>query len=110
MKGSGFVQTLVRTLIAVVGAGLPLSIDVILAQGLGGAARERHLQEHSRFETQFRSGDTNAPLLAMDWFSEHGVYFCRVTQGGSIYSARDVGHAIQGGSGISSRFSLGNTN
>ncbi len=79
-------------------------------QGLGGSTRERRAEEHKRFASLFKAGDTNAPLLAMDWFSDHGVYFCRVSQAGNVSSARDVGHAIQGGSGISSRFSLDTTN
>lgn len=79
-------------------------------QGSGGSTREGHTQEHKRFASLFQAGDTNAPLLAMDWFSDHGVYFCRVSQSGNVRSARDVGHAIQGGSGISSRFSLDSTN
>lgn len=57
-----------------------------------------------------KRGDTNAPLLAMDWFYEYGNYFCRVSQSGNVRSARDVGYAIQGGSGISSRFALDSTN
>jgi hypothetical protein len=79
-------------------------------QDVGGSTRERHLKEQSHFASMFKAGDTNAPLLAMDWFSDHGVYFCRVSQSGNVYSARDAGHAIQGGGGVSSRFSPGTTN
>lgn len=79
-------------------------------QDFGGSTRQRHAEEHRRFASLFKAGDTNAPLLAMDWFSDHGVYFCRVDQAGDVFSARDVGHAIQGSSAISARFSLGGTN
>lgn len=75
-----------------------------------GTTSERRIKEHDNFARLFEAGDTNAPLLAMDWFSDHGVYFCRVSQAGNVRSARDAGHAIQGGSGISSRFLLGSTN
>jgi hypothetical protein len=50
----------------------------------------------ARYKAQFEIGDTNAPLLAMDWFS-HGDYFCRVTQPGAVSAALDVGYAIEGG-------------
>jgi len=82
----------------------------LTASGQGFDPRERHTQEHGRFASLFKAGDTNAPLLAMDWFSDHGVYFCRVTQSGNVYSARDVGLAIQNSSGIPARFSADSTN
>src|ERR1041385_2148969 len=43
-------------------------------------------------------GDTNAPLLAMDWFSgPQSIEFCRVSQSGKVSSARNViNWAIQG--------------
>lgn len=75
-----------------------------------GGPRERHTEAHRGFASLFKAGDTNVPLLAMDWFSDHGVYFCRVSQSGNVYSARDVGHAIQGGKRDASRFLPGSTN
>jgi hypothetical protein len=63
----------------------------------GGGTRGRHTRAHKEYAAEFKAGDTNAPLLAMDWFGESGVHFCRVNQSGLAFSARDVGHAIQGG-------------
>jgi hypothetical protein len=83
-------------------------LDPALLTCLSGGTRGKHTREQRHFAAVYKAGDTNVPLLAMDWFSENGVYFCRVTQEGKVFSARDVGHAIQGGTGISSRFSLGN--
>lgn len=82
----------------------------IILPALTGGTRSRHIDQQKHFAAMFKAGDTNAPLLAMDWFFDHGNYFCRVSQSGDVRSARDVGHAIQGGSGISSRFSLDSTN
>jgi hypothetical protein len=91
--------------------GLCILVSVAaFGQIFGRDLRQQHEQEHSRFRSEFKAGSTNAPWLAMDWFSDHGVYFCRVTRDGKVYSARDVGHAIQGGTGISSRFSLDSAN
>ena len=86
------------------------TLALLLRQVYGGDTRQKHIEEHSRFASLFKAGDSNAPILAMDWFSDHAVYFCRVSQDGRVYSARDTGHAIQGGSGISSRYSLDSTN
>ena len=50
----------------------------------------------ARYQARFENGDTNAPLLVMDWFFR-GDHFCRVTQSGAVSSALDVGYAIEGG-------------
>jgi len=57
------------------------------------------IKESDRFGAFTRSGDTNAPLLAMDWFSGPRIIeFCRVSQSGKVSSARNViNWAIQGG-------------
>ena len=94
----------------VVGGYVTLMLLLMYWPRLSGGTRGNHIREHHHFASQFQVGDTNTPLLAMDWFSGHGVYFCRVSQSGKVYSARDVGYAIQGGGGISSRFSLDSTN
>ena len=87
-----------------------LGLTLVYWPRLSGGTRGKHAREQKRYAALFKAGDPNVPLLAMDWFSEHGVYFCRVSQTGRVNSARDVGYAIQGGSGISSRFSFDNTN
>ena len=114
MKFAGTVKTAFDVLLGlvalVVGGYLALMLLAMYWPRLSGGTRGKHFREHSHFASQFQAGDTNAPLLAMDWFSDHGVYFCRVSQSGNVRSARDVGHAIQGGSGISSRSSLDSTN
>jgi hypothetical protein len=94
--------------------GAALLFVIVLAPSLfsqvKGGTRGKHVREQKNFATIFKSGSSNAPVLAMDWFSQHGVYFCRVKQSGDVFSARDVGYAIQGGTGISSAFSLNSTN
>ncbi len=95
--------------LAVAGMGTWLAVSTY-RQVFGGRTRWSHALAHTWFASQFKAGDTDAPLLAMDWFSDHGVYFCRVTQTGRVFSARDVGHAIQGGGEISSSISFGSTN
>jgi len=74
----------------------PVSGQTIPA--LASSAHDTAIAEQARFETQFRKGDTNAPLLVMDWFSgPHVDQFCRVSQNGAVASARNViNWAIQG--------------
>jgi hypothetical protein len=114
MKYRSIVLAALKVLVGVVlGLGaiyLVLGLVLVNWPRLSGGTRGKHAREHTRYAALFKTGDPNVPLLVMDWFSEHGVYFCRVSQTGRVNSARDVGHAIQGGSGISSRFSLDNTN
>lgn len=57
------------------------------------------IRELDRFATYFGTGNTNAPLLALDWFSSpKSIEFCRVSQSGKVYAARNViNRAIQGG-------------
>ncbi|HZI31810.1 MAG TPA: hypothetical protein VFF11_05685, partial [Candidatus Binatia bacterium] len=50
----------------------------------------------ARYQAQFESGDTNAPLLVMNWFYR-GDHFCHVNRSGEVSSALDVGYAIEGG-------------
>jgi hypothetical protein len=103
-------RTLVRVVFVSVIIFLLLALLPAFWPALSGGSRSRHIDQQKHFAALFKAGDTNAPLLAMDWFYEHGNYFCRVSQSGNVNSARDVGHAIQGGSGISSRFALDSTN
>ena len=114
MKTTKVIGTLLQTLARIVLCGflLSLALFVVLAfwPSLLGGTRSRHIDQQKHFAKMFSAGETNAPLLAMDWFYEYGNYFCRVSQSGNVRSARDVGHAIQGGSGISSRFALDSTN
>jgi WD40 repeat protein len=114
MKPKRIITLVTRALIGLVLSVIALYLLLVLAVSfwpvLSGGTRGRHVKEQSRYAALFRAGNTNVPLLAMDWFSDHGVYFCRVSQCGKVYSARDVSYAIQGGTGISSRFSLDNTN
>lgn len=114
MKAAGLLKIAIRVLLGlvvlVVAAYLALMVFAMYGPRPTGGTRGKHAREHTRFASQFKAGDTNTPLLAMDWFSDNGVYFCRVSQSGIVRSARDVGHAIQGGSRISSRFSLDGTN
>jgi WD40 repeat protein len=114
MKIKPFILAALKVLVGVVlGLGaiyVVLGLTLVYWPRLSGGTPGKHAREHKRYAALFKAGDPNVPLLAMDWFSEHGVYFCRVSQTGSVRSARDVGYAIQGGSGISSRFSLGSAN
>ncbi|HEY5041688.1 MAG TPA: WD40 repeat domain-containing protein [Verrucomicrobiae bacterium] len=67
------------------------------AQGFNDSAYD--LIQQDRFGTQFQNGDTNAPLLAIDWFNGPRIdYFCQVSRSGNVSSARNViNWAIQGG-------------
>jgi hypothetical protein len=71
-----------------------------LAQDLNNSAYD--IVQQDRFGTQFQNGDTNTPLLAMDWFSgPHIDYFCYVSRTGKVDSARNViNWAIQGGNHV----------
>jgi hypothetical protein len=81
---------------------LPLAAVIALAFILcQGCSPERgfNADQIARFQAQFESGDTNAPLLAMDWLSgPRSDEFCRVSRNGAVMSARNVKNwAIQGG-------------
>ena len=89
---------------------LPVTAAFCLTSVLGqtisiptDSAHDTATAEQDRFAVQFRSGDTNAPLLSMDWFSgPRADEFCRVNQNGAVTSARNViNWAIQGGHRIS---------
>lgn len=114
MKMQPVIKLVVRmfggVVLGVITIYLLVALVAMLWPTLGGGTRGKRTGEHSRFAAMFKSGDTNAPLLAMDWFSDHGVYFCRVSQSGNANSARDVGHAIQGGNRQPLRFSPNSTN
>jgi WD40 repeat protein len=71
-----------------------------LAQDLNNSAYD--IVQQDRFGIQFQNGDTNTPLLAMDWFSgPHIDYFCYVSRAGKADSARNViNWAIQGGNHV----------
>jgi WD40 repeat protein len=73
------------------------SSQSVLAQGVNDSAYD--IVQQDRFGALFQNGDTNTPLLAMDWFSGPRIdYFCQVSRTGQVSSARDViNWAIQGG-------------
>jgi hypothetical protein len=99
VKLAGTVKTALDVLlglIALVVVGyLALMLLAMYWARLGGGTPGNHIGEHRHFASQFRAGDTNAPLLAMDWFSDHGLHFCCLSQSGNVRSARDVGHACR---------------
>ena len=85
---------------------VPFTATIILAFALGqGISPDRGFDtnQFARFKAQFESGDTNAPLLTMDWFSgPRADEFCRVSRDGAVVSARNViNWAIQGGHRVS---------
>ena len=57
------------------------SFDARLDTGAG-------TNDFARFKTQFESGNTNAPWLALNWFSKRG-HFYQVTQAGELRFARN---------------------
>src|SRR5438874_1090788 len=61
-----------------------------------GGVRGRYMRQQKHYANAFKTGDTNVPLFAMDWFAPT-VHFCRVNQSGKGSARRDVGHAIQAG-------------
>ena len=75
---------------------LLLGVSSALAQG--GSESAYDLVNQDRFAAAFQKGDTNTPLLAMDWFSQsHSDEYCRVDRSGRVSSARNViNWAIQG--------------
>lgn len=76
---------------------------ICLAPALGQRMSFGHrfgTNQFTQYKAQFETGDTNAPLLAMDWFA-HGDHFCRVSQSGRVFAALDVGYAIEGGHQVS---------
>lgn len=77
---------------AVIGGINPSSLTV--------GTRGRYMRQQDHFAEIFKAGDTNVPLLEMDWFAPT-VHFCRVSQSGKGSARRDVGHAIQSGVSIS---------
>jgi hypothetical protein len=103
-------KSLIRLVLAIGVLYLVLMLFAPSWPPFSGGIRGKHLKEHKDFAAMFKAGNTSAPLLAMDWFSDHGVYFCRVTQTGMCFSARDVGHAIQGGNRISLDISTNGAN
>lgn len=73
------------------------AVAICLAGVSGQIVRSRGgTNQFARFKAQFENGDTNAPLLAMDWFS-HGEHLCRVSRAGMVFAGRNVGFAIEGG-------------
>jgi len=92
-----------RTIFGVFAVFLVLS----LCPSLSGGTPSIPIEEQRHFVNIFKAGDTNAPLLAMNWVSERVDYSCYLSQSGNIYS---VISAIQGGSGASSKFALDSTN
>jgi len=67
---------------------------------LTGGTRGRYMRAQAHYAEAFKAGDTNVPLIEMDWFAPT-VHFCRVSQSGKGSTRRDVGHAIQAGVSIS---------
>ncbi|MFZ1074011.1 MAG: WD40 repeat domain-containing protein [Verrucomicrobiia bacterium] len=78
---------------------LVMTIPLITVVSCFGANLPEEITESDRFGASFRNGDTNAPLLALDWFSgPRSIEFCQVSQSGKVWSARNViSRAIQGG-------------
>ncbi len=68
------------------------------AQCFGGNLPDE-IKESDRFGAAFGTGNTNTPLLALDWFrGAQSIEYCRVSQFGKVSSARNViNWAIQGG-------------
>lgn len=75
-------------------------------QGFNDSAYD--IVQQDQFGIQFEKGDTNTPLLAMDWFvGPRTDYYCYVSRAGQANSARNViNWAIQGGN----HFQLDQTN
>lgn len=80
--------------------GIFAVIGGINPSSLTGGTRGRYMRAQEHYAEAFKAGDTNVPLLEMDWFAPT-VHFCRVSQSGKGSARRDVGHAIQAGVSIS---------
>ena len=80
--------------------GVLAAIGGINPSRLTGGTRSRYMRQQDQYAGAFKAGDTNVPLLEMDWFAPT-VHFCRVNQSGKGAARRDVGHAIQAGVSIS---------
>jgi hypothetical protein len=80
--------------------GVLAVIGGINPSSLTGRTRGRYMRAQEHYAEAFKAGDTNVPLLEMDWFAPT-VHFCRVSQTGKGSARRDVGHAIQAGVSIS---------
>jgi hypothetical protein len=80
--------------------GVLAIIGEINPSSLTGGTRGRYMRQQAHYAKAFKAGDTNVPLLEMDWFAPT-VHFCRVNQSGQGSARRDVGHAIQSGVSIS---------
>lgn len=94
------IQPILRIVLVVIALFLLLVFFPVFWPRLSGGTRGEHIREQKHFAALFRAGDTNVPLLAMDWFSQ-ATHFCRVNQSGSGSARRDVGYAIQNGNNIS---------
>ena len=80
--------------------GVLVFIFAMNPQVFTGGTRGRYMRQQKYYAEAFKTGDTNVPLFAMDWFAPW-VQFCRVDQSGKGAARRDVGHAIQAGCSIS---------
>jgi len=89
-----------RVILGIFFALLLLALYPSLWPVFTGGTRGKYIKQQKRYEALFKAGDTNVPLLAMDWFAPT-VHFCRVSQSGQGSARRDVGHAIQAGVSIS---------
>lgn len=94
------IRTFTRIAIVVLSLFIILLFLPVFGPALSGGTRGEHIREQKHFAALFKAGDTNAPLLAMDWFSR-GVHYCRVNQLGSGSAALDVGYAREGGGRVS---------
>jgi hypothetical protein len=92
-----------RSIAGLVTAVLSFSLSIVLAEYSSFPPNEpsnngydRIIEDH--FQTLFVKGDTNAPLLAMDWFwGPKTVYECRVSKSGKSYNVRNcIDWALQG--------------
>ena len=109
-EGAAWLRALSGWLLVPVAVGLAFAVFTIYWPRINRDIQKRYTNAHSRFAAQFKAGDTNVPLLAMDWFDDYVVHFCWVTRSGSVRFARDTGYAVQSGKSIPSRFSPGTTN
>ena len=84
----------------VLGSLLLLIVFPRLIPRITGGTRGRYVRQQKTYAKLFKAGNTNVPLLEMDWFGPT-VHFCRVNQSGRGSARRDVGHAKQDGVSIS---------
>jgi hypothetical protein len=69
--------------------GATILIGLWVFYGFHFAAHQnRGARQHKYYARAFKQGDTNTPLLAIDWTDEHWPHFCRVDRSGMAWSDR----------------------